>query len=387
MNRMSKRVLTFERGPIRPPSEAGSLLLRFTRNCPWNKCSFCPVYKGSEFSRRSLEEIRRDIDAVRNIIDGLHALSHSMNLGGAILRPVFNAVMSDPRYGTCFREVAAWTCFARGTVFIQDANSLLLPTDVLAEALRYLKARVPGITRITSYARSGTLARKGPGELPELHEAGLDRIHVGMESGSDRVLRLVRKGVTARQHIEGGRKVVEAGISLSEYIMPGLGGKELSREHALETARVLNAIDPHFIRVRSLRIPPTTPLHEEMASGRFIPLSDDDTVREIRILLENLDGIHSTVVSDHIMNLLPEIEGILPGNGPRMLQLIDRYLALPEDERLLFRLGRRGGAINSPDDLKNSTTRSRLERARREIEAETGMDLEQFIKELGDQYI
>jgi hypothetical protein len=384
---MGSHSATFERGPIRPPSEAGSLLLRFTRNCPWNKCAFCPVYKGREFSRRSLDEIRGDIDAVHEIIEDLQGLSRSMGLDGAILRPVLNAVLSDSRYGACCREVAAWLFFKRGTVFIQDANSLLLPTDVLAEALRYLKSRVPGIERITSYARSGTLARKSPGELSELREAGLDRIHVGMESGSDRVLRFVRKGVTARQHIEGGRKVVESGMSLSEYIMPGLGGKEWSREHALETARVLNAIDPHFIRLRSLRLPPTAPLHEEMKSGAFVPLSDDDAVREIRLLVESLHGIGSTITSDHIMNLLPEVEGVLPDDKQKMLDVIDRYLALPDEERLLFRLGRRGGALNSSDDLQSPETRARLERARRDLEAETGMDIEHFITELGDQYI
>jgi len=384
---MGSHAWTFERGPIRPPSEAGSLLLRFTRNCPWNKCAFCPVYKGKEFSRRSLDEIRGDIDAVHNILEDLQGLSRSMGFDGAILRPVLNAVLSDSRYGACFREVAAWRFFERGTAFIQDANSLLLPTDVLAEALRYLKSRVPGIQRITSYARSGTLARKSPGELRELREAGLDRIHVGMESGSDRVLRFVRKGVTARQHVEGGRKVVESGMSLSEYIMPGLGGKAWSREHATETATVLNAIGPQFIRLRSLRIPPTAPLHEEMRSGAFIPLSDDDTVCEIRLLVDSLDGIGSTIASDHIMNLLPEVEGVLPRDKQQMLDVIDRYLALSEKDRLLFRLGRRGGALHSTSDLDDGETRSRLERARRELETETGMDLERFITELGDQYI
>lgn len=377
----------FERGPIRPPSEAGSLLLRFTRNCPWNKCTFCPVYKGREFSRRSLDEIRADIDSVHDIIEDLEALSRSMGFGGTLARPVLNLVLSDARYGHCYRDVAAWHYFARGTVFIQDANSLILPGDILTAAIRYLKSRVPGIQRITSYARSGTLARKDPGELRELREAGLDRIHVGMESGSDRVLRFVRKGVTARQHIEGGRKVVEAGMSLSEYVMPGLGGTALTKEHALETASVLNAIGPHFIRLRSLRIPPSAPLHSEMTSGAFMPLSDDETVREIRLLVESLHGVHSTITSDHIMNLLPEVEGILPGDKPKMLDVIDRYLALPEEDRLLFRLGRRGGALHSTDDLDDVPTRSRLERARHDLETETGMDIERLITELADQYI
>jgi radical SAM superfamily enzyme len=262
-----------------------------------------------------------------------------------------------------------------------------LPGELLVEALRYLRARIPGIRRVTSYARSSTLARKELDELREIREAGLDRIHVGLESGSDRVLALVKKGCTAEQHIVAGRKVITAGMTLSEYIMPGLGGQEWSQEHALETARVLNAIDPHFIRVRSLRIPPRVPLHREQLEWRFSPLSDDDTAREIRLLLQSLDGIDSTLTSDHIMNLLPEVEGTFPQDKQHMLTVIDRYLSLPAEDRLLYRLGRRGGAIQSLDDLKNPLLRSRLEAARMELEAEAGRDLESIITELGDQYI
>lgn len=379
--------MNYEQGPIRPPSEAGSLLLRFTRNCPWNKCTFCPLYKGQEFSRRTLEEIRHDIDAVCRILEDLQQLSWSLGSGGQLNQQVANTVLTGPSYSGSYRYVALWAFYGTGRVFIQDANSLLLPGKVLVEALRYLRAKIPGVRRVTSYARSSTLARKDLNELREIHEAGLDRIHVGLESGSDRVLELVKKGCTAEQHIVAGRKVIAAGMTLSEYLMPGLGGKEWSREHALETARVLNAIDPHFIRVRSLRIPPRVPLHAEKLEGRFTPLSDDDTVREIRLFIQSLDGINSTLTSDHIMNLLPEVEGTFPGDKNHMLAIIDTYLALSAEDRLLYRLGRRGGAIQSLDDLKNSVLRSRLEVARRELAAEAGRDLESIITELGDQYI
>jgi hypothetical protein len=379
--------MTFEQGPIRPPSEAGSLLLRFTRNCPWNKCSFCPVYKGQEFSRRSREEIRQDIDAVHNILDDLHQLSRSLGLSGQITQQVLNRVLTSPSYGSHYRTVAMWAFSGNGRVFIQDANSLMLPADVLVEALHYLRSKIPQIRRVTSYARSSTLARKSSEDLKAIREAGLDRIHVGLESGSDRVLALVKKGTTSDQHISAGRKVIEAGLTLSEYIMPGLGGKEWSREHALETARVLNAINPHFIRLRSLRIPSRTPLYQDKLQGRFTPLSDDDTVREIRLLIQTLDHINGTLTSDHIMNLLPEIEGTFPDDKEPMLTVIDRYLSLPEQDRLLYRLGRRGGAIQGLADVENPALRRRLEAARRELEAETGMDLENVITDLGDQYI
>ncbi|MHC1744159.1 MAG: radical SAM protein [Syntrophobacteraceae bacterium] len=377
----------FEQGPIRPPSEAGSLLLRFTRNCPWNQCRFCPVYKGQPFSRRSLEEIRGDIDAVHAIIEDLRQLSLKMGQGGEITGEVVNAVLTDPERQGCDRHVAYWAYSGKGTVFIQDANSLLLDTGVLVEALSYLREKVPGVTRVTSYARSQTLSRKSLEELKALRAAGLDRLHIGMESGSDAVLAFMRKGATAAQHIDAGVKVVEAGISLSEYIMPGLGGKEWTREHAIETARVLNAIDPQFIRLRSLRIPPQVPLHEDVEAGRFLPLSDDETVQEIRLLVDSLHGIHSTLTSDHIMNLLEEVAGKLPEDKDSMLAVIDRYLALPPEEKLLFRLGRRGGALRALDELKDPHVHRRLEAAMHDLGLQTGGDLEKVISELGDRYI
>ncbi len=380
-------MMYFEQGPIRPPSEAGSLLLRFTRNCPWSKCTFCPVYKRQSFSRRSLEEIRKDIDAVHDILEDLHNLSHTMGFGGRLTQQVINHVLTRASYNACYRHVAMWAFSGDGTVFIQDADSLKLSAGVLVNALRYLNEKVPGIKRITSYARSSTLSRKSVEELREIREAGLDRIHIGLESGSDKVLKFVKKGTTAAQHIDAGRKVVEAGMTLSEYFMPGLGGKTWTKEHALETARVLNAIDPHFIRMRSLRIPPRVPLYENLMDGSFIPLTDDEMVSEIRLMIESLDGIRSTITSDHIMNLLQEVEGSLPKDKDFMLGVIDKYLALPDEDRLLFRLGRRGGALHSPDELGNPLVRSRLEQAKRDLEAQTGKDIEGVIKELADQYV
>ncbi len=380
-------MITFEQGPIRPPSEAGSLLLRFTRNCPWNHCTFCPVYKGQKFSRRSLQDIKGDIDKVRDIIDDLRGLSQSMGFQGRMTQPVLSSVLTRPDLGHVYHYVAMWLFHGKGRVFIQDANSLLLPTQHITEALHYLRRQVPGIQRITSYGRSSTLAKKSVRELREIREAGLDRIHIGMESGCDAVLEFVRKGSTALDHIVAGRRVIEAGMTLSEYVMPGLGGKALSREHALDTAHALNAIEPHFIRLRSLRIPSRAPLHSDVLEGRFTPLSDDETVEEIRLFIDTLEGIHSKVTSDHIMNLIPDVEGTLPQDKGKMLAVIDRYLELGRDERVLYRLGRRGGAIHSLDDFNDSSLRNRLERARLDLEARNDTDIESLITELGDQYI
>ncbi len=379
--------LFFEQGPIRPPSEAASLLLRFTRNCPWNNCTFCPVYKGTEFSRRSLDEIKRDIDAVAEIIQDLRSFSFELGGGGEMTRHVLGTVYAASRINNYYRQIAVWLYAGQGSVFIQDANSLLLPSSMLVEAIRYLREKIPRVGRITSYARSSTLAKKSVSELTEIREAGLDRIHIGMESGSDRVLQFVKKGVTAKKQIEAGIKVIEAGMELSEYFMPGLGGGELSEDHARESALVLNEINPHFIRLRTLRVPHRVPLFNDLRAGRFEKLSDDKTVVEIRLFISRLDGISSRLISDHIMNLLEEAEGKLPEDKEKMLAVIDRYLALPPEEKLLFRLGRRGGALRSLDDLNDPITRQRLQTAMCDLVAQTGGDVEKLITELADQYI
>jgi hypothetical protein len=310
-----------------------------------------------------------------------------MGQGGKVTREVLESVFTGTRFNAYYRQIALWLYMRKGSVFIQDANSLVLPAHVLAEAIRYLKQKIPGIERITSYARSSTLAEKSVAELEEIRKAGLDRIHIGMESGSDRVLKMIQKGVSAARQVEAGKKVIEAGMELSEYIMPGLGGNELSDEHARESARVLNEINPHFIRLRTLRIPSRVPLFKDLQSGRFIPLSDDQTVAEIRLFISLLDGISSRVVSDHMMNLLEEVEGTLPEDKEAMLATIDRYLAMPEEERRLFRLGRRGGAFRSFDEFDDPLMRQRLQLAMKEMASETDGDVEKLITELADQYI
>ncbi len=383
----SGKQITIEQGPIRPPSEAGSLLFRFTRNCPWNRCAFCPVYKGKQFSRRSLDEIKADIDAASEVLDDLRGLSAQLGCPEGFSREALEVVFTSREYNDFYRRAALWLHGGKGGVFIQDANSFVLPAGVISEAIAHLKRKIPGVRRITSYGRSGTLARMAPAALEQIRKAGLDRVHIGMESGSDLVLKLMDKGVSAKRQVEAGRKVIEAGMELSEYIMPGLGGKELSEEHARQSAMVLNRIDPHFIRLRSLRIPPRAPIYAAWREGRFTPLTDDETVAEIRLFISLLDGISSRVESDHIMNLLEEVEGNLPEKRDEMLATLDRYLAMPENDRLLFRLGRRGGTLRRVAEINDPLIRERLERATRDLASESGADLEKLIKELADQYI
>ena len=273
-------------GPIRPPSEGRdhSLLIRATRNCSWNRCRFCPVYKGRKFEYRSVAEIKEDIDVARALAGELKAASWRLGLGGRIDRAVLGAIVNgnpglyggdspDPAgvelCAGSLVNVANWLASGGRTAFLQDADTLIMRVPELLEVLKHLKGSFPSIERITSYARAKTASRRSLAELKELHDAGLSRLHIGLESGSDEVLQYMEKGVTAEEHIRGGRAVVEAGISLSEYVMPGLGGKRWSENHALESARVLNAIAPDFIRLRSLGVRKNTPLHEQIGKCRF----------------------------------------------------------------------------------------------------------------------
>jgi len=377
-----------EQGPIRPPSEAHSLLLRVTRNCSWNHCEFCHIYKGQRFSPRTVEEVKRDIDNIQAMVSEIRSLSWNLGFGGEISASVAGSILTPP--GLCpegYRSVILWLYQGGKTVFLQDANNLILRTKDLVEILTYLRKTFPSIERITTYSRAKTVSRKTLEELRDLHDAGLSRIHIGLESGYDPLLELVKKGVTARDHIDAGRKVKAAGISLSEYIMPGLGGKSMSREHATETARVLNQIDPDFIRVRTLKALEVMPLYRRIEAGQLQIMSDDEIIAEERLLIQNLDGIRSRFTSDHILNLLEELEGDFPEAKERMLAVIDRYLALDLPERENFRLGRRGGYYRALDDMNNTELRARVDQIRKRIEDERPGQFEQVISDLMESFI
>ncbi|MBN1833306.1 MAG: radical SAM protein [Deltaproteobacteria bacterium] len=381
--------LTFEQGPIRPPNEAKSLLLRITRNCPWNQCLFCPLYKKSRFSLRTAEEIKEDIQTIKDIVRDIESLSERLGFSGKVTEQVTSAILSSPNYNMAYRSVAIWLFYGTGGCFLQDADNLVMKTNDLVEVLSFLRKMIPQITRVTTYSRSRTIIRKSVESLRAIREAGLDRVHVGLESGYDPLLKLMKKGVTGIQHIEAGAKVMESGMELSEYVISGLGGRELWKEHSVETAKVLNQINPHFIRLRSLRIPGKVPLTEKVKNGEFKMQSDDMLAEEIRLFISSLNGITSRVSSDHIMNLLEEVEGKLPEDKGRMLDVIGKYQSLSDSQRIIYRLGRRGGAYRSTDDLRSDTTLyQKIERLIKELEEKGGRDaVENFITELADQYI
>jgi radical SAM superfamily enzyme YgiQ (UPF0313 family) len=242
---MSERPLRYEIGPIRPPNEAYSLLIRFTRNCTWNKCLFCQTYKGKRFEKRTLEDIKSDIDTIKAIRDDIKELSWKKGFGGKITDSLVEGVFDSHIINEGYKSVAVWMYFGCRNVFIQDANSLAMKPDVFIDALKYLKETFPTIDRVTSYARARTVARNVSSEnLKKMKDAGLTRLHVGLESGNEELLNYMQKGATRDDHVLCGKKVKDAGIELSEYVVLGLGGKKWWREHALETAGLLNRIDP-----------------------------------------------------------------------------------------------------------------------------------------------
>jgi hypothetical protein len=309
------------------------------------------MYKGKRFELRLVEDIKQDIEAMKSIRDRITELAWRSGFGGRV-RDVAAAVLNKPP-NNAFYNIALWMYGGGEYAFLQDANSLIMRTNELTELLRFLGETFPDINRITSYGRSKTAAKKTPQELAEIHEAGLTRLHVGLESGYDRLLEYMDKGVTAAEHIAGGRKVVESGISLSEYVLLGLGGKEMWREHAIETAKVLNEISPDFIRVRTLSVNEGLPMYQEVENGNYIRLTDDEILEEERLLIENLE-CKSDFVSDHIANLLQEVEGRLPGDREKMLATIDRYKALTPEERTNFRIGRRARIYTYLDELQDT---------------------------------
>ena len=292
LGRFGLRKREYDFPPFRPPSEANSLLLRVTRGCPWNRCSFCSMYKTMKFERRKLEEVLEDIS------------------------------MAQELYSDRVQ-----------TVFIGDSNSLVLKADELAKILNALYSSFPHLERVTSYARARTIAKKSLEELRKIYEAGLNRLHVGLETGDRDLLKEIDKGATPEEMIEAGQKAKQAGFEYSLYVLLGIGGEEKWEPHAKGTADVLNQIDPHFIRVRTFIPQPGSDIYDAMEEGLFQPASPETILKETRLLLKELQ-VSSQFLSDHISNLVP-LHGKLPEEKEEMIRLIDQVLkGLQEDVSL-----------------------------------------------------
>lgn len=352
----------FEQGPIRPPSEANSLLIRVTRNCPWNRCAFCPVYKRSKFSLRPVEHVIKDIDMVHRHVLTLQRLAEEAEKRGRT--EIDTAELRiKPEERQAFNAAYHWISYGMKSIFIQDANSLIIKPSDIIEILKHLNNCFPGVERVTSYARSHTVARISDVELSAIRAAGLNRIHIGLESGSDKVLEMVKKGVSKETQIKAGQKAKKAGFELSEYVMPGLGGIKLSTDHALETADALNKINPDFIRLRTLAIPEHITLYDEYKAGRFEKCTDVIMAKEILLFIENLNGINSIIKSDHILNLFEDVEGTLPRDKEKILNILRTFLDMPPKNQITYQIGRRLGIFSRLSDMQNNLRLKNAEKA------------------------
>ncbi len=288
LGRFGLRKREYDFPPFRPPSEANSLLLRVTRGCPWNRCAFCSMYRGTKFEIRPIEEVLGDIETARDL------------------------------YGDRV-----------STIFIGDSNSLVVKTEILVKVLSALLSSFPHIERVTSYARAKTIAKKPLEDLMRIRQAGLNRLHVGLETGDRELLKEIEKGATPEEMVEAGKKAKQASFEYSLYVLLGIGGEEKWEQHARGTGEVLNQIDPHFIRVRTFIPQPNSLLYEAMREGRFQPPQPETILKETKLLLEKL-RVTSQFLSDHISNLLP-LHGKLPQDKETMIRMIDEALRGLED--------------------------------------------------------
>jgi radical SAM superfamily enzyme YgiQ (UPF0313 family) len=341
--------LSFAVGVYRPPSEGGSasLLLRVTENCPWNKCTFCEMYKGNPFIYRTVADIKADIDIVKVMVDEIREVSIKAGQKGQINREVLQALLSVNPYlneNHCFSTVFSWLYYGGKTAFLQDANSMIMRPHEFIDVLQHLRRTLNTLTRVTSYTRSKTLAQRKLEELIAIREAGLDRLHVGLETGDDELLKIVRKGVTSTEQIEGGKKAMAAGFQLSEYWMPDLGGRERWQQHAENTARVLNEINPHYIRSRPFVPRQGTKIFEDYEQGRLHISSPHERLEELRVMIEKLN-VTSRVCFDHNMNSWTNRQGGLlfhmdyegykfPEEKPHVLDLIREGLTVDESRHI-----------------------------------------------------
>ncbi len=347
----------FESGPMGAIGESGSLMLRVNRNCPWNRCLFCPVYKNERFSSRSVEELKHDIDAVSRtrdlIVDAAGSIGAKNMITSELLYEVvgrnpqiYGAIDAQPSLAQqmargCLGRTANWISYGAKRVFLQDADAMAMKVSGLVETLDYLKRSFPTIDTITCYARSKSCARRSVEELIALKRAGLTWCFIGVESGCDAVLEYMKKGATRKEHIEAGSKLRLAGIDVAAFVMPGLAGREqlLSKTHIADTVSVLNEMQPKEIRVRSLAVLRKAPLYRRWESGEFVAPTEDSLVAEMQLLLEGIK-VECTIETLQMTNPVINLKGPIGAKRRTALKQIGEYRALTPIERARFNLQR-----------------------------------------------
>jgi len=277
---------------VRPPSEANSFLLPVTLGCSHNKCTFCGTFTGIKFRIRPLEDIKQNID-----------------------------------------KVAEHYSWSMRRVFLENGDALICPQRRLVEVLKYLNQKFPRLDKIGTYATPQSALIKSASELKELNQLGLKIAYLGVETGDEALLKKINKGASYDEIVEAGRKIKQAGITLSVTVILGLGGIEGSKKHALGTARILTDLDPDFAGALTLMLVPDTPLHKEWEEGKFTIISPFQSLEELKLILENSNFTNCFFTANHASNYLP-IKARLPQQKAAMLKLIDEVLASKDMSRL-----------------------------------------------------
>lgn len=273
----------------RPPSEAKSLILQVTVGCSQNSCTFCTMYKDKKFRIKSDEEIDQVINWTKEYYEDADR------------------------------------------IFLADGDAIAMESKKLASILRRLYHTFPSLKRITSYASPKSLLEKTPEELKMLKDAGLDMVYLGLESGSPEVLKNIRKGVTPKDMINAAEKIKAAGITLSVTIILGLGGKNLSLNHAHETAKTLNLMQPDYLGALTLMVEPNSPLFHQVAQGEFQILEAPEVLEELKTLVKSLDLKKTVFRTNHASNYYV-VKGSLPEDRDLVLDQIDKVLSTMEDK-------------------------------------------------------
>ncbi|MBN1495142.1 MAG: radical SAM protein [Spirochaetes bacterium] len=276
--------MRYEGNIFRPFSEANSYLLQCTIGCSHNQCTFCGMYKDKKYRVRTLDEIKEDISMARDQIGDVEK------------------------------------------VFLCDGDAIAIETPVLLEILKELKQAFPSLRHVGAYVGPQSTLSKSMAELIELREAGLAKAYLGVETGDERILKEIRKGVTYAEMLEAGQSLVEAGMNLSSMILLGIAGRgPRSKEHALATAKITNEMKPHYLAALTVTPVPGTVLYRQIERGEFELLDPFETLEEMKVLFENLTVENLKFVGIHASNYLP-VNGTLPRDRERMLVAINSVL-------------------------------------------------------------
>ena len=279
--------IAYDEPLYRPPSEARSLILQITLGCSWNKCSFCEVYTSKKFKARKEEDVFKDIE-------------------------------SFTPYASQIRRI-----------FLADGDPLVLSTDRLLRILEKLKNTFPNLQRISTYASPSNLSRKSSTELKELYEAGLTLLYVGIESGDSEVLECIQKGETFETTIEGLNKSKAVGMSSSVMIINGVGGKELTKQHAINSAKVLNETQPKYASTLVLTAHKGLEHYKNRYKGTFTELTQQELFTEMQVFMQHLELNETIFRSDHASNNLI-LKGVLGKDKRAFLDKIQLAIDAPE---------------------------------------------------------